>query len=114
MIKKIKIDLYHIDIYLYIWDIDFLEKHIIKLQHKYNKMIDVDFNSADAVTFNIYDNIFIFSSTKDLWILIHELYHCVWKINNIIGANIENIDDEYWAYTIQYLVKKFDLKKICI
>lgn len=54
-------------------------------------------------------------TTSDIGTMVHELYHAVNKLYLIIGAT-EGIDEEFWAYHLQYLVveysKKINSKKI--
>ncbi len=48
-------------------------------------------------------------TTGDIGTMVHELYHAVNKLYLIIGVT-EGIDDEFWAYHLQYLVVEYSKK----
>jgi len=48
-------------------------------------------------------------TTHDIGLLVHELYHTVNKIHLIIGVE-DGIDEEFWAYMLQYLMVEYSRK----
>ena len=48
-------------------------------------------------------------TTYDIGLLVHELYHAVNKVHLIIGVE-DAIDEEFWAYMLQYLTVEYSKK----
>lgn len=108
----VKIPIYNIETELYIGEESIPSNMDIKIE-------DVD-GCVQVVKRGEYQKIVIWLrrmdwTTEHIGLLTHELYHAVNKVFAIIKVE-DGVDEEFWAYLLQYLVveysKKINSKKI--
>jgi len=104
---KIPLDIWEMDLIVYDYGTKKqIEEEINKIQRKEDKIIDFDLNHSVAFHFQIWQTLYIFNNTKELPILVHELYHAVSSVYDTIWLPMSKENDEFWAYLISYIIRK--------
>lgn len=106
----INLDIFEMQLTVYeYWTREQIEKEISKIEKRYDKVIDFDLWSSIAFHFQIDQDLFIFRNTKELPILVHEVYHAVSSIYNTIGMPMSKENDELGAYLISYILRQLKI-----
>lgn len=99
----VNIPIYNYDIeILYDEDMQLLVDYISQrnfLSPQYEGTLD----NYDALTWPLTGNLIVITTiTTDKYVLLHECVHAIWHISKSCGIN----DEEFFAYTLQYLYKQ--------
>lgn len=103
---SVKIPIYHIDTELYIGKESVPSTMKLKVKGVDGSVQTVERGGTKKVV--IYMKKMDWT-THDIGLLVHELYHVVNKIYLIIGVQ-DGIDEEFWAYMLQYLTREYSEK----
>lgn len=115
MNKIISIDLYDRDLMVHLGGKKEL-KHVLKRYHDKETinyiLKEVDFNSNGYTLYNSGKGVYLVwmpsipSTSKDIGVLAHELFHAAIGIMTAIGVEPSESSEESYAYLIGYLTKK--------